>query len=577
MRRLIKWHADERVDLPDANDLAGQLSLYENMRMMRSLILPTGRNTGAAATECRIFGGFVLTFGGGLAVGHCLLTRGTGILKLLREGNTLLGLVTGDLDPASFDMDLSGYGNGVYSVYVRLAYSTGTSENRVHWHQATTQEIVSFVTTREELTWEWVATTGSPPAGGDWVKIWEVTVAAGAVTIVADYRHFFFEGDGKSGAGQWAHEWGTALDRNANRATYGIQDFHKLASAFRKKVEDIQGSYYSWWEEPGLSLSDLDNEHWYHAKGGKHRQMTFGDTGYWWKISSYHGMANSQGVNIQSQDLAIDAGLRISIDDDSGDRYMEIAHWPYGATQDLQDGDRITHRLGWVYEDRFTRLSATRQTKTLIAPPAAFEYEWDLGVGFNVYSRGLWIGADSAYHMMPRTVNLLVDCSSAKYDGGAGWILTWTPIFGSPDASVLWSNVANSKLCLVVHGLPHYCKLNSILVSWYQTASHATRETRLYPWRVTHGLGGVAGISPAPFHTSATLNSGIPHVEYVYDAGSKYRKSLFTCNQNNEYWMRDEEELHLLLEAGDTGAIDNIVHAIQLNVTYTEACPFPPE
>jgi hypothetical protein len=239
MEKIVKLHATERIDLADGGAIGGGLSLLENARLIRQIILPTGRNTGQANTEARIFSGFAIQ---NIVGGTCDITRGKGIFKLLRDGELSLGLVLGDVGAATQTIDMSLEPNGTYAIFVRAAYQDTDKQNRVHWDQATDQEKVLFEDTREELVWEWTfRSTGAPaPAGGDWVKVAVLTVNVGAIIASADWRHFYFEGDATTGAGQYAHEWGDgATDRNADRILYGVQDLHKWTHLVRRQLSDI--------------------------------------------------------------------------------------------------------------------------------------------------------------------------------------------------------------------------------------------------------------------------------------------------------------------------------------------------
>jgi len=258
MRRLVRWHADERVDLPDADQIAGEMELLESARQARCLLLPTGRTTGYAATSARIFGGFDVS---NVVGGTCDLSRGTGLLPVLRDGDIVWATVTGEEGEATQAIDLSAQPDDTYAIYVRAVYSDGSQENRVHWDDTGSEEVVLFVNTREHLSWEWTyrSTSASAPSGGDWVKAWELTVATAVITVQADCRHFFFEGDGSSAVSQWGHEWGDgANDRNVDRALYGVGDLHRFSMLVRRQLADIIG--VSWYTEAPTDLTTVERE-----------------------------------------------------------------------------------------------------------------------------------------------------------------------------------------------------------------------------------------------------------------------------------------------------------------------------
>ena len=263
MFKIVKWAADERADLDDMEQATGVLDLWESLRHNRILHMPEGRNTGTAATEARFLSGFDIdlvnsaTIGGN---GYCRLNQGSGFFKLTREGETKLGLLVGDegLTSQVLDFATAGVPGTDYAVWIRAIYQDASNENRVFWNSGASSEYVDYVSTREEVAWEYdIRVWSAPSPGDDWVKAWKVPVVAGpAVGTVVDYRHFYFEGDA---AGSYAHEWGTGTDRGALRSEYGVTDFHDFCSAMRKKMSEIQGT--SWWTAPTVDLSDMAVEH----------------------------------------------------------------------------------------------------------------------------------------------------------------------------------------------------------------------------------------------------------------------------------------------------------------------------
>jgi hypothetical protein len=273
MYKIVKWHGDERADIGDMEQSTGVLDLWETVRQHRTFHMPEGRDVGTTSTETRILGGFNIDLENDASIGgngYCRLNQGSGFFKVVREGETKLGLLVGDEGEAYQILDFTAKSPGTdYAVWIRADYQDASSENRVFWNSGASAEYVDYVATREEITWEYEIRTWSAPSPGDeWVKIYKVPCVAGpAVGTVVDYRHFYFEGDA---ADSYAQEWGSGSgDRSSDRSTYGIQDMHDFVSTVRAQMAAmIDGS--QWWATPAIHLSDLSQEH---KSGGNHSDV----------------------------------------------------------------------------------------------------------------------------------------------------------------------------------------------------------------------------------------------------------------------------------------------------------------
>jgi hypothetical protein len=580
MRKIIKWHADERVDLPDANQFAGELDLYEHARILRELVLPSGRNGGESATETRIFAGFNIQ---NVVGGTCDITRGTGIFKFLRNGDLVLGLVTGEMGEATQQIDLSGQANDDYAIYVRATWSETDQENRVHWDDTGDEEIVLFVKTREDLTWEWTyrsVGSAAPPSGGDWVKVWELTVSGAAITAQADYRHFFFEGDAAAGAGQWLDEWGTGTDRNADRASYGVTDFHQWAAAMRKKMDDIQGQYYDWWEAPAINFSDMDNEHWGNAKWGRHKNVTIGDALRWWRLQAENLTLDYQQASFRALDLDT-AGCAVLVDDTGSDRTVSFSLVSRGlptGTQSMQIDESVRLCFGFAdadMEDKVTRVAAdkiarrwTRQDETV--PYELLHYA---GSGYDATYRGLWLPAGANYHLASRTVEMIIPLT--VMDGTTEWKLEGTDGDPYTNEVALVTATNNGDLFAFVHDFPDRCTLSEIQIEWYQSADGGARNMRLYAARVAHSFG-TEGSAASPYHSRDQFNTSQNYKEYSWDAGLPYRIDYFDVTHNNLNLRRGIDEIQIGIYTG-ANVVNYKVFALRLKFTYAEANPFPSE
>lgn len=236
----LRVQPNERVDISDFRAGAGgDLVLADQMRQTRVFILPTGRKGTLANTSARIIDGFGCT----LATPIVTVARGSGFFPLYENGVVTWAVMLGTEDPASLTVDLSGDADGDYYIYVRAVASDAVYENRVFWNPsgAPATELVGHMATRRVQSWEitHAAIAAAAPGHGEWVPIAKATKAGGVVTVVADYRHLWFEG---SKPDSYAQEWGDGTnDRNADRAAYGAKDLHMLGQLVRRQLADIIG------------------------------------------------------------------------------------------------------------------------------------------------------------------------------------------------------------------------------------------------------------------------------------------------------------------------------------------------
>lgn len=284
------WYPNERVDIADLRAATGALVLAELERWQRVLTLPAGRSTtGQAATSARVLSGFTRTIVGNVFT----LAAGAGIFARNDSGALSFGLLGGDQAPASYALTLGS--DGVHAIWVRMVETPSATENRVFWDATGATEVVESVTTRTVATWEAVSRLASagPPGLGEYAKLWEATVAGGVITASADFRHFFFEGSAHP-SDAYEHEWGSGNDRNADRATYGVQDLHRFVSMVRRQLSDIvdpvggQAAH----KAVTVGLHQLDDEH-----------LTSGQHG------AVHAVSLAASVSVTSPQVVVQPGV----------------------------------------------------------------------------------------------------------------------------------------------------------------------------------------------------------------------------------------------------------------------------
>jgi hypothetical protein len=242
----VRFLPNERIDLVDMEDSAGgALMLDETMRTNAEMWLPSGRAVGAAVTSARILGGFGWTTDSPAGTGF--LTRGSGIFPYADGATLKFGLLQGGEGPASKSLDFTSTADGVYSVYVKAVFGSGSYQNRVFWNpSATATEFIDNVASRNEATWDatFQDSSAAAPGIGEWVKTHEITIVSNLITNVDDYRHFFYEG---SVPDTYAEEWGDgANDRNDDRTLAPITDHHRFAQAVKRQFADMFNENKPW-------------------------------------------------------------------------------------------------------------------------------------------------------------------------------------------------------------------------------------------------------------------------------------------------------------------------------------------
>jgi hypothetical protein len=274
MRNVI-WFANERISLEDIGDATGTLPFAEQQRLTRVCDLPPGRATGLPMTSARVLSGFGLAAWVVDTSTSLTMSAGTGFFPVYEQGKATFGAVLGDNLPNTRILDVSTMGDGIYGLWVRFVRSGTDTENRHFWNAAEASEYQSSAPTRLETTWEITTTPlGSIPGHGEWVLLYFVQVLAGKVHAVVDYRHLYYEG---SVPDSYVDEWGSAIDRNANRALYGITDQHRWAQALRRQLADIIGA--GWYTSTPRNLTAMAAEH---------------------KVSGVHSAVTADSVNLSA-------------------------------------------------------------------------------------------------------------------------------------------------------------------------------------------------------------------------------------------------------------------------------------
>lgn len=249
MRDLVFFTANERVDLPDFN--ATQNNSRSDTRAQTQGLL-----FGNTTTD-RILSGWEMSISG---VATLVVQRGAAVgSEQLADGSIEFGVVHSDVGPATQQVDLSALPAGDYAAFIRYAQVLGNPGSRVFWNADTNSETVENQATRKVAGWEvLVAPTTSPPSA-PWQLLGGFTWNGASITTgdLTPARHFFFEGQEFL---SYPLEWGTGLDRDADRSANGVRTLHQFAQAMRTQLEGILGNGQKWYEAVPVSLGDHVND-----------------------------------------------------------------------------------------------------------------------------------------------------------------------------------------------------------------------------------------------------------------------------------------------------------------------------
>lgn len=576
MKQLIRVHADERIDMPDFEAVGGLLELYDQLRTNEAIWLPTGRGTGAFTlpTETRIFKGFDIY---DISTSTCKLRRGSGLLKLLDQGELKMGIVAGGIGEEYQVIDVSGWSNGDYWIAIRVLYTDAEMENRVHWNVGgTPAEYVDFVATRQSLVWQWTySSTGAAPPTSDWVVVAKLTVAAGVISASADQRHLFFEGDAIAGAGQWEPEWGDgANDRDAARGAYGIGDLHLWVQAVRRQLRDIILDTGGWYGEPNIALNQVEAEHYGYptdANSGLHKYVTLGPATQRHRLQS----VDANTWRVRSMDQADEAELQFLANGATGACTLAIV--PRGTGMDLSDGDIFTLWVGKEVGTPDFKLMMTRSLSTKYSfgfyAAALQPVTIRSGTAWAYGERGVQVNELLAsFHVGKLTRNMMIPLELGM---GGSWTYN-----GAADVTGnlvrVQTTVANDTCWIEIRSFPEGSKLTKIQVMWEQSGVASSRQMRMYAARHSQPVGYQTDgdVTDGSEWTISTLvSAGNPYIEWVHGATDVNIKT-FTVDNNNTGWSKENDKLVLGFYSGDS-ALTYQVHSVRLYWEYSDINFFP--
>lgn len=177
------------------------------------------------------------------------VNRGVALLGFRDRGEVQFGcVISGGADTKT--IDVSSFSSGTYGVFVRFEFRDDEFQNRLFWNASapTPVEFPRSISTRRSEDWSMAVELTSP--GPEWVRIADVVKSGASLTSLIDKREFFFEGTGAYGVPDT--EWGSAGDRDPDRAVNGIRGFRRFVRAIQKQVTEIigkdeAGATAKWW------------------------------------------------------------------------------------------------------------------------------------------------------------------------------------------------------------------------------------------------------------------------------------------------------------------------------------------
>jgi hypothetical protein len=247
--------SNERIDISDFRFLAGESSRAALRQLGHKFLMEDSIATSEDRTGY-ILSGFAMS---NPAASQLRVTKGKALLSQRLDGAVVQGVVTTEGD-ASKTLDLNSYASGTYGVYIRFEEIQGESQGRIFWNNTGNgSEYTDSVPTRYVASWGFRVEATSP--GIEWLKIGEVDKDT---MVITDQRPFYFEGnvDSSYQSGWSINGGGSAADRSANRADFGVTSLHEFTRAMRQCLEDIKGrGLRRWWEADigGMNIGFSDD------------------------------------------------------------------------------------------------------------------------------------------------------------------------------------------------------------------------------------------------------------------------------------------------------------------------------
>lgn len=368
---VARFEANERVDLDDMLFVVDE-SLRANARHAGEAfyVNPTKQRSW-------VVDGFTMSLP---VASQVQVTLGRAILAQREGGQVLYGAIAAEGD-AQRIVDVSTYSNGSYDIYIRLEMIDGESASRAFWNpQGLGSEIAQTIPTRRLANWSVRIELTNP--GAEWLKIGEVTVTGGVASGLLDRRPFYFEGTPGVGAGYesgWSDDGGgVAIDRNSNRASYGVKDLQTFTGAMRQCIEDIKGrGIRRWWEKDigGMNINlDTDPQEgriaitdvWFHLDDGagtapritwdEYDKIEYDRALNQWEY--YIGSGNNV-MNVKATGLSVLEGMTVGFDGTPADDILAVGDANFGLDFTTATNPRLFFNYGGALGDCYIEVDRT--------------------------------------------------------------------------------------------------------------------------------------------------------------------------------------------------------------------------
>jgi hypothetical protein len=261
-KQLLRTEVGERVDHPDFEFLSEISHRDAVNQIMEALVVGTDDVLDTAAnTHPKFFvlGGFRMSVPSGANVlvekdvpSGTSIQPGAAIMAFRDRGAAKFGVILSGGD-ASRLIDITTFPNGLYGIFVRFAFKDDVVQSRLVWNPITPTPVETprSMPTRKSENWEIAIELVQP--GPEWMRIGSVDRAT---MVITDERNFLFEGRAANSYAAVDEEWGTAVDRNSDRALHGASSIYKAIRGLQRQVQDIIGetSPNGWWRSIERSL-----------------------------------------------------------------------------------------------------------------------------------------------------------------------------------------------------------------------------------------------------------------------------------------------------------------------------------
>lgn len=487
----LRMRDAERIDRPDMEFLAA-IPQAAGQQLGGNLL------TNPAGVRAWIVSGFRPVNNGSNQV---KVARGVAILATNNVGVVEYGALATEGDPERI-IDVTGYGNGTYGVFVRFELTDGGFGNRIFWDPGLASERTENVPTRRVANWGMTIQLSSP--GAEWLRVGDAVVAGGLLTSVVPKRNLYFEGHEDT---TYTRDWGGGTDRNGDRSTYGLKDFQTFGQAVLKKLEEIQSNTARWWTATVEPLDkkvsrdgDLTLAGSYKISGSG-ETFTLGDPGNGVDLIA-EGLATfSENVTMKKQ-LLPDTGVGPNDIGQSGSRWNAI----YGKTLSLESDYGPTPAIAVSIRD--TDSNAAQLVVGGMTDPTVAR------IGLN--AAGPFVGSTDDFTVISGVGGIRFDTVSGNGLLGLASPGSWIP---SPGASTLFGS-AVAPWTAWLNGLDMQGHITASANDTWDIGTTGTRfrdayfnvvdidENLFVGFNATFGAGTAASGDQSRFNHAARFQSG---------------------------------------------------------------------